>query len=459
MEDNKKRIDSIMRETFNLDTKKPRKISIKETDKPIDILFKFNNYIKRNKEVITVGDIKKTLSELGYNEVQILKEYPPYMDDLLRVLTKDKGETTDYGVVQYKESDEDRYLLIDRANNVTPSKQGADYKFTTKEMVQKGISYKFQSVNLSDMYALGKILSLVPYNERLQRIEQYVKESEGLEETYKKRRDKIGDNELTKQITSEFSRLIYKRSKKGFFYFYSSIMVTIYVEKLMEVYNKELNYQLMAKYQTDLTKDYARAFQTKKNIPVKVQEAMSKSRFLKNGFSFVEYDQDSDLRKVALVEDEWIKLNKQLPHSSKKPVLRFRKLGNYKAWGVYFPSHDCVAVDLRHIESFTHEYAHHLDYTFSDGPLSLKDDFLPIINRYRELWGKNDSKNKPDDTDYYTTPTEIFARGYEVYQAQQGVTTSLLTSKNAMSTQFEYNLFNDKQLNQLINQYYKNTFN
>lgn len=174
---------------------------------------------------------------------------------------------------------------------------------------------------------------------------------------------------------------------------------------------------------------YATSYMTKKNIPQKVQDYMAQNRFL-TMFGYVEADEKCDLEMLKGLEQQFVEFSNQLPlihvadHS-----LRFRRLGKLKAAGVYFPGANTLAVNLDNMDAFTHEYFHLIDFT--QGLLSLEDDFKPLFHRYCELteslvqqlpsthkivtqWEKGSSKYSKS---YFQSPEEAFARMGEIYVA------------------------------------------
>jgi hypothetical protein len=193
------------------------------------------------------------------------------------------------------------------------------------------------------------------------------------------------------------------------------------METLSKLYREDQNAQLLNAYAKSAASTYATAFQTKKNIPERIQIAMTQSTFKKD-FGFVEFDETVDLDKMRALEVEWDNYRKILPHAQNEntPDLRFRYLGKHKANGIFFPGANSIGVDPRHgIQSFSHEYGHFLDFNnSSEIPLSLQDEFSHILLAYQEAYDclaeKPATTGKCSD-DYFKTPTEVFARAFEVY--------------------------------------------
>lgn len=206
------------------------------------------------------------------------------------------------------------------------------------------------------------------------------------------------------------------------------------------------------------------------------------------GFRKVEVDtqkyegKEFDYNLFRKVEEDFEAICNKLPHASAQPELKFRKLGKHKATGLYAPFLNILAVDVRNTESFIHEYGHYLDYKHGDKAsesYSLEDNFEHIITAYSNNF-KIISKKKEDDLltrlmkaskesipsvvsleekrlsselelvkqtekmfDYFTTPTEIFARGFELW-VYETITSnsSLLKNREEYSNRIEYTSFN-----------------
>lgn len=206
------------------------------------------------------------------------------------------------------------------------------------------------------------------------------------------------------------------------------------------------------------------------------------------GFRKVEVDtqkyesKEFDYSLFKKVEEDFEEICNKLPHASAQPELKFRKLGKHKATGLYAPFLNILAVDVRNTESFIHEYGHYLDYKHGGKEnYSLRDDFEHIITSYSNNF-KITFKKKEDELltrlmkaskesasgtnvvsleekrlsaelellkksnkmfDYFTTPTEIFARGFELWVFETITSnSSLLKSREEYSNRIEYVSFN-----------------
>lgn len=197
----------------------------------------------------------------------------------------------------------------------------------------------------------------------------------------------------------------------------------VYGDHIAEAFCKLRLMEEQSKRQYDearrLASDYAKVYQTKKNIPDKTVKAMSESA-LNDWFGYVEFDEDVDLERVHEFEEDFTALQTILhqPCMSEYQI-RLRKLGRHHAAGLYFPTLKCLCVDLRTLWSTAHEYFHLLDYHY--GSLSQKASFEPVYNRYSYVLNGNAENIKKVcgsskyGLDYYLMPTEVFARCAEMY--------------------------------------------
>jgi len=207
-------------------------------------------------------------------------------------------------------------------------------------------------------------------------------------------------------------------------------------QTLKHMYRDEMNVQAMEKYARERSSDVASAWETKKNIPDATLQAMRNTTF-KEDFNFVEFDERVDLTLLPRLEKEWEAFREVLPKADVKPDLRFRLLGHHRASGIFVPLVNSIGIDPREermrtdgklikingMTSLAHEYAHFLDYNFDKGtsPLSLRRDFATILEKYQKTLDDLPTNhpfkmtNSKYGLDYFKTPTEVFARGFELY--------------------------------------------
>lgn len=165
----------------------------------------------------------------------------------------------------------------------------------------------------------------------------------------------------------------------------------------------------------------AGVFTDKKQCDSAHRVAAERSAF--NMFSHVEIDDDIDLDLFAALDREFAARWKsgELPRIDMGNAFRFRKTGRHsskthRTIGVYSPNLHAIAVDPRAPRSLLHEFAHAFDY--EHGQLSCGSGFAPLLNAYRDaldMDGMGDAESR-----YALTPTEVFARAWEVYAFRHG---------------------------------------
>ncbi|MCC4394860.1 hypothetical protein LMC00_02690 [Limosilactobacillus reuteri] len=217
------------------------------------------------------------------------------------------------------------------------------------------------------------------------------------------------------------------------------------------------------RYEKDLDKQtHAKSWETKKNIDKATQQIMDRSS-LHQYFSKIELDNDVDLKAFGYFEDEVKRLMSRMPLADNKNVLRLRKLGNHRALGMYIPSLDTIVLEFRKqsevriasysdtvgIRSFIHEYGHYLDYHLSKLPLSLENNFKPLITQYASNLAEF---NLPDrKVEYLTTPTEVFARGFELWSYESAKLRGNLIGREMEYSAVEYQAFDSGLRERLFN--------
>lgn len=198
--------------------------------------------------------------------------------------------------------------------------------------------------------------------------------------------------------------------------------------------------KMMHSYEKQSSGDYALSFMTKKNIPEKIVNRMQSSSF-NNSFGYIEFDEDCDLEKITEIECEWEAMCKNIFGQRKygDVSLRFRRLGNHNASGLYYSAVRCICVDIRTPSSMLHEFMHMIDDGTLTGIrgdyLSLRNDFTKIRDYYSQLIDKAKVSCKGKyGKSYYKTPTEIFARCAEMYVSRVlGVNNSLIKEEHGFA--------------------------
>ena len=217
------------------------------------------------------------------------------------------------------------------------------------------------------------------------------------------------------------------------------------------IINVEYNHSLNREYARESGKTIS-TFRTDKKYQ---DEALNKSTlFNKMGFRKVEIDTQKyegetfDYEEFSKVEQDFLGVLDRLPQAKAQPELKFRRLGKHKAWGIYSPALNILAVDVRHTESFIHEYGHYLDFKHGDEVYSEMSTFFPIIKAYEKKLTElaEDSKYAQKLTakrmSYYLIPTEVFARAFELWVSGTIVSdATIISSTERYNSQPEYIAF------------------
>lgn len=249
------------------------------------------------------------------------------------------------------------------------------------------------------------------------------------------------------------------------------------------MYDQVVNY-IQSAYDAVRQREYAKriqqdlkaeVYETKKHIKVSTQKVMDNTPLLKH-FKYVEIDNEVDLNKYQKFEKELNTLLPHLPQAESQAELRLRKLGRHKALGLFVPDFNTIVVDFRSskdthvvggvgIQSFIHEYGHYLDFNFDKGNLSLSPAFQPIVKDYQKELNKEDYKEFFDmkgkdgkyDLDYYTIPTEVFARAFELYTHEIGLRSNLMHTDMLYRSSVPYKAFTPEN-RERITQYFDQQF-
>ena len=225
------------------------------------------------------------------------------------------------------------------------------------------------------------------------------------------------------------------------------------------IYEAALDVIIKVEYNHSMNREYARetgktisTFRTDKKYQ---DEALNKSTlFNEMGFRKVEIDTQKydgevfNYEEFSKVEQDFLAVLDKLPQAKAQPELKFRRLGKHKAWGIYSPALNILAVDVRHTESFIHEYGHYLDFKHGDEVYSEMSTFFPIIKAYEKKLSElaEDSKYAQKLTakrmSYYLIPTEVFARAFELWVSGTIVSdATIIYSTETYNNQPEYIAF------------------
>ena len=250
------------------------------------------------------------------------------------------------------------------------------------------------------------------------------------------------ENAVKGKIPEGIHSIFEYNAKSWRFYKYTSV----YAEALFDIIGEEYNVNLNLKYSKEGRNTIA-TFRTDKKYQ---DEELNKVTIFNQWFRKVEVDTEKyegkifDYEKFSEVEKDFAVIYDQLPKTLAKPELRFRKLGKHKASGLYSPFLNIIAVDVRMTNSFVHEYGHYLDFKYQNNVLSNSSLFAPFIKMYREnLSALNEtfcvSKKM---IDYFNIPTEIFARGFELWVHANIVSdSSVIQQSECYNNQIDYKAF------------------
>lgn len=195
--------------------------------------------------------------------------------------------------------------------------------------------------------------------------------------------------------------------------------------ELEDAQSEARNFQAQAKYMKSKQGSVATAWQDKKH-PDKVHVELAKNTPMARDFAKVEIDNDVDPEQFRDFEAAWEDAKEKLPPipAGREPSLRIRYLGKHKATGVFFPHVNTIAVDVRDSSSFVHEYGHYVDLVTQDNA-SVGRGFREVVDEYsRKVKMPAGMETK---SGYYSTPTEVYARGFEMYAHERlGVDSRLL---------------------------------
>lgn len=181
----------------------------------------------------------------------------------------------------------------------------------------------------------------------------------------------------------------------------------------------------------------ATAWMDKKGID-EVHQKLAKETPLRKHFRKIEIDNDVAPAEFKEFEKEFEETFSKLPEFDKNavPELRIRKLGKHNAAGVFFPHKNTVCIDVRHSSSTIHELGHYYDLVVKKNA-SLSPEFESIVKSYskgleynKDVGGRN--------RQYYTTPTEVHSRFFEVYAHEKLGVDNRLLDKDRFNTRFDY---------------------
>ena len=137
---------------------------------------------------------------------------------------------------------------------------------------------------------------------------------------------------------------------------------------------------------------------------IKLREEVGRSKYIDS----VELDPDTSLNSVVNLLEKTKDLRLNL---DSKILFKARKLGNYRANGLYLTSQNIVAVDINSPSALIHELVHCVDLTNEE--ILTSRARLDIINKYSQKVVINDPLTA-SNIEYYLKPAEVIARLGEI---------------------------------------------
>lgn len=167
----------------------------------------------------------------------------------------------------------------------------------------------------------------------------------------------------------------------------------------------------------------------KKTIKATHRERMADNEF--NAlFGEVEIDDRYCLNNYMTAEIDfehiYRKLNLHRKQFARKLTFRVRKIKGNSVAGRYYPSHRTLVVGVNNMDSFIHELGHLMDYEWSGtgkkgDMLNAQEAFKPLYDLYVAHYMQYNTRTHGGkySVKYYTNPTEVFARCFELYVARK----------------------------------------
>lgn len=200
------------------------------------------------------------------------------------------------------------------------------------------------------------------------------------------------------------------------------------LHSLEEAQEEGRNFLAQQKYVKDHRGAVATAWMDKKH-PDALHRNLMDHHGLEESFRAVEIDNEVAPEEYHSFKEALEEVRDRLPSipQERKPELRIRKLGKHKALGVFFPHKNTLCIDVRTSEAFIHELGHYYDFVVKENA-SLGEGFRVLRKRYGQaLEVPGGGKN----SEYYLTPTEVFARGFELYAHKRlGINNRLLNPES-----------------------------
>lgn len=237
---------------------------------------------------------------------------------------------------------------------------------------------------------------------------------------------KTGDNPLRSIVTKDYySRDAeeYKRNRSEM-----AIASVVTLRKLEEAQREGRDFKNQKRFVRDANGKVATVWEDKKNQS-ETHKELSRNSSLNRSFSKIEIDNDVDPDEFKDFENGFNEVKDKLPRipNGRQPELRIRKLGKHNGagsvvHGLYNPVRNAIAVDVRNSAATIHEMGHYYDLAVK-GNSSLSLKARPLMGRYSKNLSVLDDKHR----EYLSTPTEVYARAFELYAHERlGVNNRLL---------------------------------
>lgn len=239
-------------------------------------------------------------------------------------------------------------------------------------------------------------------------------------------------------------------------------------ESALSVTHHQIGNTLYDRYLKEHNDIYKKVSKNKNNLTNKTKAIIYNSTFL-DTFSDLEIEENTNAEKFFLIENEFEKAKDILKLDrfiNKDIKLIFNKLGNLKETGIFFKEQGCLYIDIDNPVSFMHEIAHIVDSKMNPYKnASMNSDFRVLAIKYiRELERNSEMLEGEQLSEYtknrinYHTPTEIFARAFELYLLKiKGLRTNFITNEANMTVENGYPIVTD-ELSNRIESYFSNMF-
>lgn len=219
-------------------------------------------------------------------------------------------------------------------------------------------------------------------------------------------------------------------------------------------YDLAFAYELNNSYNSNSGKTIATVTTLKK-----YQDLELNKNTLFNQLGFVDCEIDTepyqgnkfDRNLFKQLENDWADICNLVPRTDISPQFKVRKLHKHKADGLYYPTLNILAIDVRNSTTFVHEFGHHVDHTFSnDDAISLTSEiFIDLRKKYKNALKDEENLLIQEDKtselmelrskwNYYITPTEVFARAFEMWVHETISDKTCLTNGKSYLTEPEY---------------------